>query len=176
MNMDNYRSAEEIMGGTSRESEAQAEPKKEDVKAEVTPRVNKKDKLANVQAELKAIREEIKALKVNKEKTAEEKAKLEELEEKSAQLKIEREELKKKIENEKRNAVIRQTKKKLADKKQEAIIKVLEAEGLNTENSIKNLIALKRVCSEFNVKNNKALRKCLELVKANSPQTLNDVQ
>ena len=133
-----------------------------------------KEKLEEVKAELKAVQENIKDLQGKKDKTEEERISLKELKAKLSFLKIEKAKLQKKVDNAKTNAVIRAEGKKLAERKQEAINKVLDAEGLNTENGVKGLIALRRVCIKYEVKGNRTLEKCLEYVKQNAPQLINN--
>lgn len=101
--------------------------------------------LDEIKTKLKDIQKKIKALKDNKDKTDSEKAELKELQAKLPALKVKKAGLQKKVDNAKQNAIIRAEGKKLAERKQEAINKVLEAEGLNTENGVKSLIALLRV-------------------------------
>ena len=95
---------------------------------------SKKERMEEVKKEIKEKAALIKELRANKNKTQEEKEKLSSLIDESEELKIEKDTLKKEIDAEKLNASIRQRKKKLADKKQEAIMKLLEAEGITTEN------------------------------------------
>lgn len=171
MDMNTYKSAAEIMQGVVETSEAPTatEPAKEKM-----PRKNKKDRLIEVKEEIKKLKEEIKTLKANKGKTEDEKRKLERLVIKSENLKIEQAELKKDIEAEKYNAVIRAKKKKLADKKQEAIIKVLEAEEITTENDVKGLIQIRRELTKAGITGHQQLNKCLDYLKNNAPELLNE--
>ena len=130
--------------------------------------------LEEVKAELKETQKKIKELKANKEKTEQEKAELKQLQDKIPALKVNKATLEKKVNNAKINAIIRTQGKKMAEKKQEAINKVLNEEGLNTENSVKGLIALRRVCLKYNVNGNKTLEKCLEYVRQNAPTIINN--
>lgn len=135
---------------------------------------SKKERMEEVKKEIKEKAVLIKELRANKNKTHEEKEKLSSLIDESEELKIKKDTLKKEIDAEKLNASIRQRKKKLADKKQEAIIKLLEAEGITTENGVKGLIALRRVCMKYNVTGNKTLDSCLSYVKQNAPHLLSN--
>lgn len=173
MEMNNpFQNAEELM----KETRTTAEPAPAEPSAEVKEkpaRKTKKERLEEVKQEIKDIREQVKGLRANKSKTEDEKRKLESLIIKSDNLKIEQAELKKDIEAEKYNAVIRQKKKKLADKKQEAIIKVLEAEGITTENDIKGLIRIRRELTKAGITGHQQLNNCLEYLKKNAPNLLN---
>ena len=172
MEMNTYQTAAEVMQGAQAKVEAEAPEAPAEPAKEKTPRKTKKDRLAEVKDELKNLKDEIKTLKANKSKTEDEKRNLESLVIKSENLKIEQAELKKDIEAEKYNAVIRQKKKKLADKKQEAIIKVLEAEGINTENEVKGLIKIRRKLSKAGISGYEQLDKCLAYIKSNAPDLL----
>lgn len=137
-------------------------------------RKNNAEALHEAKEEIKSTQEKIKALQSNKEKSEEEKAELKKLKAGLAILKMEKAKLQKKVDNAKNNAVIRAEEKKLAVMKQEAINKVLDAEGLNTENSVKGLIALRRVCMKYNVRSNKTLEQCLSYVQQTAPHLLNN--
>ena len=139
-----------------------------------TKRKNNVEALHEAKEEIKSTQEKIKALQSNKEKSEEEKAELKKLKAGLAILKMEKAKLQKKVDNAKNNAVIRTKEKKLAVMKQEAINKVLDAEGLNTENSVKGLIALRRVCMKYNVRSNKTLEQCLSYVQQTAPHLLNN--
>lgn len=139
-----------------------------------TKRKNNVEALHEAKEEIKSTQEKIKALQSNKEKSEEEKAELKKLKAGLAILKMEKAKLQKKVDNAKNNAVIRAEEKKLAVMKQEAINKVLDAEGLNTENSVKGLIALRRVCMKYNVRSNKTLEQCLSYVQQTAPHLLNN--
>ena len=139
-----------------------------------TKRKNNVEALHDAKEEIKSTQEKIKALQSNKEKSEEEKAELKKLKAGLAILKMEKAKLQKKVDNAKNNAVIRAEEKKLAVMKQEAINKVLDAEGLNTENSVKGLIALRRVCMKYNVRSNKTLEQCLSYVQQTAPHLLNN--
>ena len=139
-----------------------------------TKRKNNVEALHEAKEEIKSTQEKIKALQSNKEKSEEEKAELKKLKAGLAILKMEKAKLQKKVDNAKNNAVIRAEEKKLAVMKQEAINKVLDAEGLNTENSVKGLIALRRVCMKYNVRSNKPLEQCLSYVQQTAPHLLNN--
>lgn len=134
---------------------------------------SKKERMDEVKKEIKEKAALIKELRANKNKTQEEKEKLSSLIDESEELKIEKDTLKKEIDAEKLNASIRQRKKKLADKKQEAIMKLLEAEGITTENEVKGLIAMRRFLHECNLNNSKVIKRCLDYVKQNNPSLLN---
>lgn len=139
-----------------------------------TKRKNNVEALHEAKEEIKSTQEKIKALQSNKEKSEEEKAELKKLKAGLAILKMEKAKLQKKVDNAKNNAVIRAEEKKLAVMKQEAINKVLDAEGLNTENSVKGLIALRRVCMKYNVRSNKTLEQCLSYVQQTAQHLLNN--
>lgn len=139
-----------------------------------TKRKNNVEALHEAKEEIKSTQEKIKALQSNKEKSEEEKAELKKLKAGLAILKMEKAKLQKKVDNAKNNAVIRAEEKKLAVMKQEAINKVLDAEGLNTENSVKGLIALRRVCMKYNVRSNKTLEQCLSYVQQTASHLLNN--
>lgn len=139
-----------------------------------TKRKNNVEALHEAKEEIKSTQEKIKALQSNKGKSEEEKAELKKLKAGLAILKMEKAKLQKKVDNAKNNAVIRAEEKKLAVMKQEAINKVLDAEGLNTENSVKGLIALRRVCMKYNVRSNKTLEQCLSYVQQTAPHLLNN--
>ena len=139
-----------------------------------TKRKNNVEALHEAKEEIKSTQEKIKALQSNKEKSEEEKAELKKLKAGLAILKMEKAKLQKKVDNAKNNAVIRAEEKKLAVMKQEAINKVLDAEGLNTENSVKGLIALRRVCMKYNVRSNKTLEQCLSYIQQTAPHLLNN--
>lgn len=153
------------------ETAAQTEEKAE-VKTE--KRKTNAEALQEAKDEIKSTQEKIKELQGNKEKTEEEKAELKKLKAELAVLKMEKAKLQKKVDNARNNAVIRAEGKKLAGLKQEAINKVLDAEGLNTENGVKGLIALRRVCMKYNVTGNKTLDSCLSYVKQNAPHLLSN--
>lgn len=172
MDMNAYQTPAEVMQGAQAQTKEPEAPAPAEPAKEKTPRKTKKDRLAEVKDELKNLKDEIKTLKANKSKTEDEKRNLESLVIKSENLKIEQAELKKDIEAEKYNAVIRQKKKKLADKKQEAIIKVLEAEGINTENEVKGLIKIRRKLSKAGISGYEQLDKCLAYIKSNAPELL----
>lgn len=137
-------------------------------------RKNNAEALREAKEEIKLTQEKIKELQSNKEKSEEEKAELKKLKAELAILKMEKAKLQKKVDNAKNNAVIRAEEKKLAGMKQEAINKVLDAEGLNTENSVKGLIALRRVCMKYNVRSNKTLEQCISYVQQTAPHLLNN--
>ncbi len=149
-------------------------PEAEEKKENKPVRKSNAEALQEAKDEIKTTQEKIKELQGNKEKTEEEKAELKNLKAKLSVLKVEKAKLQKKVDNARNNAVIRAEGKKLAGLKQEAINKVLDAEGLNTENGVKGLIALRRVCLKYNVKGNKTLEKCLEYVKQNAPNLINN--
>lgn len=151
------------MEQTGKTSEAKTEKKKTYAEA----LQEHKDKLKEIQAK-------IKDLKSKNEKTEEEKAELKKLKATQSVLKLEKAKLQKKVDNAKQNAIIRAEGKKLAERKQAAINKVLEAEGLRTENGVKGLIALRRICTKYNVTGNKTLEKCLEYVKQNAAHLINN--
>lgn len=146
---------------TEETSEAKTEKKKTYAEA----LQEHKDKLKEIQAK-------IKELKSRNEKTEEEKAELKKLKATQSVLKLEKAKLQKKVDNAKQNAIIRAEGKKLAERKQAAINKVLEAEGLRTENGVKGLIALRRICTKYNVTNSKTLDSCLTYVNQNAPHLL----
>lgn len=151
-----------------------AEAQQETTQTKSAPRKTQKERLEEVKAKLKKIREEIKTLKANKSKTESEKQKLATLNLESDNLKIEQAKLKKDIEAEKYNAVIREQKKKLAGKKHEAIIKVLEAEEITTENDVKGLIQIRRELTKAGITGHQQLNKCLDYLKNNAPELLNE--
>lgn len=146
----------------------------ENNEAKTEKRKTNAEALQEAKDEIKAMQEKIKELQGNKEKSEEEKAELKKLKAGLAILKMEKAKLQKKVDNAKNNAVIRAEEKKLAVMKQEAINKVLDAEGLNTENSVKGLIALRRVCMKYNVRSNKTLEQCLSYVQQTAPHLLNN--
>ena len=165
---------EEIKNAFANEQAKETAAQIEEAEQKKEKKKTNKEELEEVKAELKAVQEKIKDLQVKKDKTEEERASLKELKAKLSLLKIEKAKLQKKVDNAKTNAVIRAEGKKLAERKQEAINKVLDAEGLNTENGVKGLIALRRVCMKYNVTGNKTLEKCLEHVKQNAPHLLSN--
>lgn len=146
----------------------------ENNEAKTEKRKTNAEALQEAKDEIKAMQEKIKELQGNKENSEEEKAELKKLKAGLAILKMEKAKLQKKVDNAKNNAVIRAEEKKLAVMKQEAINKVLDAEGLNTENSVKGLIALRRVCMKYNVRGNKTLEQCLSYVQQTAPHLLNN--
>ncbi len=151
------------------ETAAQAE---ETAEAKTEKRKTNTEALQEAKEEIKSTQEKIKELQGNKEKNEEEKAELKKLKAELSVLKMEKAKLQKKVDNARNNAVIRAEGKKLAGLKQEAINKVLDAEGLNTENGVKGLIALRRTCLKYHIKGNKSLEKCLDYVKQNAPNLL----
>ena len=151
------------------ETAAQTE---ETTEAKTEKRKTNAEALQEAKDEIKATQEKIKELQSNKDKSEEEKAELKNLKAKLSVLKVEKAKLQKKVDNARNNAVIRAEGKKLAGLKQEAINKVLDTEGLNTENGVKGLIALRRVCMKYNVTGNKTLESCLSYVKQNAPHLL----
>lgn len=153
------------------ETAAQTE---ETTEAKTEKRKTNAEALQEAKDEIKATQEKIKELQSNKDKSEEEKAELKNLKAKLSVLKVEKAKLQKKVDNARNNAVIRAEGKKLAGLKQEAINKVLDTEGLNTENGVKGLIALRRVCMKYNVTGNKTLESCLSYVKQNAPHLLSN--
>ena len=143
-------------------------------KAEVRTEKRKtnEEKLKELKDITKDLQGKIKDLQGKKDKTEDEKSELKKLKAKLSQVKIDKAKQQKKVDNAKTNAIIRAEGKKLAERKQEAINKVLEAEEITTENGVKGLIALRRVCMKYNVTGNKNLEKCLEYVKQNAPHLL----
>lgn len=152
---------------TAAQTEETTEAKTEKRKTYAEALQEHKDKLKEIQAK-------IKELNSKNEKTEEEKTELKKLKATQSELKLEKAKLQKKVDNAKQNAIIRAEGKKLAERKQVAINKVLDAEGLNTENGVKGLIALRRVCMKYNVTGNKTLDSCLSYVKQNAPHLLSN--
>lgn len=134
------------------------------------------EKLEAIKEEIKKTQHRIKELKANKSKTDGEKAELKELQGSLSELKVSKAELQKKVDNAKNNAIIHAAKKKSTERKQEAINKVLEEEGLNTENGVKGLIALRRTALKYGVKTNNELASCLDFIKQNASHLLHSAQ
>lgn len=134
------------------------------------------EKLESTKEEIKKTQHKIKELKANKYKSDSENAELKELQGKLSDLKVSKAKLQKKVDNAKNNAIIHAAKKKSAERKQEAINKVLEEEGLHTENGVKGLIALRHTVLRYGVKTNNELAACLDFIKQNAPHLLNNDQ
>ena len=165
-----YRQSQEETTAHNIEVNA-AEPKEEKPKKKTNVEL-----LDEAKKELKETQQKVKELKEKKDKTDKEKAELKTLQAKLSSLKVEKAKLQKKIDTAKQNAVIKSEEKKLADSKQEAIRKVLEAEELNTENGVKAIIELRRTAKRYGIKNNKQFVACLEYIKQNAPHLINNGQ
>jgi len=68
----------------------------------------------------------------------------------------------------KNSRLVRQQKKKLEEGKQQAIIKILEAEGIGTENEVKKLISIKRILKNYGVNDVAHLKNILDYVVRNT--------
>lgn len=121
------------------------------------------EKLKVTKEEIKETKHRIKALKANKYKSDSEEAELKELQDKLSDLIVSKANLQKKIENAKNNAIIHAENKKMTERKQVAINRVLEEEGIDTENGVKGLIALRRTAFKYDVNSNNELDMHLEL-------------
>lgn len=165
---------EEIKNAFANEQEKETAAPVEEFEPKKEKKQTNEEKLKELKDITKDLQGKIKDLQGKKDKTEDEKAELKKLKAKLSQVKIDKAKQQKKVDNAKTNAVIRAEGKKLAERKQEAINKVLDAEGLNTENGVKGLIALRRVCMQYEIKGNRTLEKCLEYVKQNAPQLINN--
>jgi|GEM_PF-2143094 len=111
--------------------------------------------------------------KINpKERTDEEKKQIQELSKKLQEQKYELAKARREYDRDKNSRSVRQQKKKLEEGKQQAIIKILQAEGIETENEVKTLIKIKRVLKKYGVKDITHLKNVLEYVGYNIPQLL----
>lgn len=147
-----------------------------ELKEEKPKRQTNAEKLENVNEEIKVTKRRIKELKANKFKTDDENELMEKLEEVLSELLISQAKLEKKEFNAKRNAKVKAEKEKQAKRKQEAINRVLEEEGIKTENQVKGLIALRRISHKYGISTSKELDRCLDFVKQNAPHLFNNIQ
>jgi len=165
---------EEIKSQFATEQAKESAAQVEEIEQPKEKKQTNEEKLKELKDTIKDLQGKIKDLQERKDKSEDEKAEIKKLKTKLSQAKIDKAKQQKKVDNAKTNAVIRIEGKKLAERKQEAINKVLDAEGLNTENGVKGLIALRRVCIQYEIKTNKMLEKCLDYVKQNAPQLINN--
>lgn len=137
-------------------------------KEKVEPKYEKE--LREAKEEIKKTKEEIAKLKEiePKARTGEQKKQLSEMNKRLQENKYRLAKARQEYDRAKNSRSVRQQKKKLEEGKQVAIIKILQAEGIETENEVKNLIRTRKLLGKYGVKDNEHLKNILDYVVRNA--------